>query len=188
MSQLLEKYFSEIVPAMKKNLGYTNDLAVPKLEKIVVNMGVGKALENKRRLECAVRDMALICGQHPIITNSKNSIAGFKLRQGQSIGCKVTLRRMMMYEFLDRLINIAIPRIRDFRGINPKSFDGRGNYSLGIQDYTIFPEIGLDTVEFPQGMDVTIVIKNGDDKASLELLKLFGMPFKNLEKAAEDGE
>ena len=176
---LKEKYIKEVVPAMKEKLGYKNHLAIPRLEKIVVNVGVGRALENKRRLECAVRDIGLICGQRPVITCAKNSIAGFKIRQGQEIGCKVTLRRDRMYEFFERLLNVAIARIRDFRGLENKSFDKQGNYSLGIQDYSIFPEINLDTVEFPQGMDITMVIKNSSPDESLELLKLFGMPFKS---------
>ena len=178
MARLMKKFYSEIVPAMKQKLGYTNDLAVPRLEKIVVNMGVGRALENKKRLEHAVRDLMLLSGQRPVVTKAKTSVAGFKLREDQEIGCKVTLRRIMMYEFLDRMISVAIPRIRDFRGINPKSFDGAGNYSLGISDLSIFPEIHLDSIEFYQGMDVIMVIKNGDIKSSFELLKLFGMPFR----------
>lgn len=186
MARLMKLYTEEIVPAIKTSLGYKNSLQVPKLEKIVINMGVGKALENKRRLECAVRDLSLICGQKPVITDARTSIAGFKLRQGQSIGCKVTLRKHIMYEFFDRLVSIAIPRVRDFRGLNPKSFDKNGNYSLGIQDYSIFPEINLDSIEFFQGMDVTIVIKNGSPKASLELLKLFGLPFRNQESEKKE--
>ena len=178
MARLMNKFHSEIIPAMKQKLGYKNNLAVPRLEKIVVNMGVGKALENKKRLEHAVRDLTLLSGQRPVVTKAKASVAGFKVREGQEIGCKVTLRRFMMYEFLDRLINIAIPRIRDFRGVSPKSFDGAGNYSLGISDLSIFPEINLDSIEFHQGMDVVMVIKNSDPKSSFELLKLFGMPFR----------
>lgn len=179
MTRLIKQYYSEIVPALKEELCIKNIMALPKLEKIVVNMGVGKALENKRRLECATRDLGLIVGQKPVITKAKNSVAGFKLREGQEIGCKVTLRKDRMYEFLDRLVNIAIPRIRDFRGLNPKSFDKGANYTLGIADISIFPEINLDAIEFYQGMDVTMVIRNGSPKASLELLKKFGMPFKN---------
>jgi large subunit ribosomal protein L5 len=185
----LKKYYNdEIIPAMVKKFGFTNKLAVPKLEKIVVNMGVGKAIEYKKRLESAFRDMTLIAGQKPVITKARRSIAGFHLREGQAIGCKVTLRHKIMYEFLDRLINIAIPRIRDFRGLGFKSFDKRGHYSLGITDYTIFPEINLETVEFPQGMDIVFVIKNGSHETSLELLKLFGMPFKSKDKISQDEE
>lgn len=179
MARLAEKYVAEIVPALKEKMDYTNILEVPRLEKIVINMGVGKALDNKRRLECAVRDLSLISGQKPLINKARKSVAGFKLREGQEIGCKVTLRRSRMYEFLDRLINVAIPRIRDFRGLKNNSFDGRGNYSLGITDQTVFPEINLDGMEFSQGMDITIVIRNSSNKESFELLKMFGMPFQS---------
>lgn len=185
MARLKNKYFEEIIPAMKEKLGYSNNLAVPKLEKIIINMGVGKALENKRRLECAVRDLSLICGQRPVITRARKSVAGFKLRAGQEIGCKVTLRKEKMYEFLDRLVSIAIPRIRDFRGLSTTAFDPWGNFTLGVSDHTIFPEINLDTVEFTQGMNVTVVIRNGSPKASLELLKLFGLPFKRTQTGEE---
>ncbi len=177
--RLQQKYFNEIVPALKEKLGYKNNLAIPRLEKIVVNMGVGKALENKQRLESAVREMTQISGQHPLITKAKQSIAGFKLREGQEIGCKVTLRRVRMYEFLDRLISIAIPRVRDFRGLNKDSFDKFGNYSMGVTEQNIFHEINLDDVEFTQGMDITFVIKKSSAKESYELLQLFGMPFKS---------
>jgi len=185
VARLKNKYFEEIIPAMKEKLGYSNNLAVPKLEKIIINMGVGKALENKRRLECAVRDLSLICGQRPVITKARKSVAGFKLRAGQEIGCKVTLRKEKMYEFLDRLVSIAIPRIRDFRGLSITAFDPWGNFTLGVSDHTIFPEINLDTVEFTQGMNVTVVIRNGSPKASLELLKLFGLPFKRTQTGDE---
>ena len=153
-------------------------MQVPKLEKIVLNMGVGKSIENKKRLECAVRDLGLISGQKPIITKAKKSVAGFKLREGMPIGCKVTLRREKMYEFYDRLVSVAIPRIRDFRGLKRDSFDKSGNYSMGITDISVFTEINLDTMEFPQGLDITVVVRNGSKKASFEFLKLFGMPFK----------
>jgi len=186
VARLKTKYFEEIIPAMKEKLGYTNNFAVPKLEKLIINMGVGKALENKRRLECAVRDLSLISGQRPVITKARKSVAGFKLRAGQEIGCKVTLRQDKMYEFLDRLVSLAIPRIRDFRGLNVTAFDPWGNFTLGISDHTIFPEINLDTVEFFQGMNVTLVIKNGSPKASLELLRLFGMPFKRTQTGDND--
>jgi len=179
VTRLMVKYNEEIVPELKKKLHRDNIMSIPKLEKIVVNMGVGKAIENKRRLENAVKDLSLIAGQRPVITKAKKSIAGFKLRAGQEIGCKVTLRNKRMYEFLDRLISIAIPRIRDFRGVSRKSFDPCGNYSLGIKDQSVFPEINLDTVEFVQGMDICMVIKNSKSSAeSLELLSLFGMPFR----------
>lgn len=179
MARLMNKYYSEIVPALKEKLHCTNGMEIPKIEKIVVNMGVGKALENKKRLDCAVRDLTAICGQKPVVTQARQSIAGFKLRQGQAIGCKVTLRKKRMYEFLDRLISMAIPRIRDFRGLNKEAFDGHGNYSLGIAEQSVFAEVNLDSMEFTNGMDVTIVIKNGSDEKSFEFLKLFGMPFKN---------
>lgn len=178
-ARLMEKYFKEIRSALKEKLGRSNTLSIPKLEKIVISMGVGKAIENKRRLECAVRDLTLISGQRPVICKAKKSVAGFKLREGQEIGCKVTLRKQRMYEFLDRLINIAIPRVRDFRGLPTESFDGFGNYAMGITDQSIFSEISLDTIEFPQGMDVVMVIRNSKcSNDSLELLKMFGMPFK----------
>ena len=179
MARLMKKYNEEIVPAMKAEHGYTNIMAIPKLEKIVVNMGVGKAIDNKRRLESAAKDLSHITGQHTVITKAKKSVAGFKLREGQEIGCKVTLRRKIMYEFLDRLISIAVPRIRDFRGLSQTSFDQHGNYSMGIADHSVFPEIDLDAMEFNQGMDITMVIKNSDSaKESLLLLKMLGMPFK----------
>lgn len=187
MARLMVKYNEEIVPELKKRLGRDNIMSIPKLEKIVINMGVGKAIENKRRLECAVKDLSLITGQRPVITKAKKSIAGFKLRAGQEIGCKVTLRKHRMYEFLDRLICIAIPRIRDFRGVSRKSFDPFGNYSLGIRDQSVFPEINLDTVEFLQGMDINMVIKNSkSSQESIELLSLFGMPFKKVKSDAEE--
>ena len=179
MTRLKKKYYEEIVPALKDEMGYTNILAIPKLEKIVVNMGVGKALTNQKFLESALKDLTKITGQKPVVTKAKKSIAGFKLKAGQKIGCKVTLRRRRMYEFLDRLISIVIPRIRDFRGVSKKAFDAQGNYTLGIKDQSIFPEINLDTLEFNQGMNVTIVIKNSKNtKDSFALLKKLGMPFK----------
>lgn len=163
---------------MVKQFGYGNPLRVPRIEKVVVSMGVGKAIEDGTRLESAMRDLATITGQKPGYTKAKQSIAGFKLRQGNRVGCMVTLRRKRMYEFLDRLINITIPRIRDFRGLPAKAFDKAGNYSLGLPDQYVFPEIDVDKVEHTQGMNVTIVIRNGSREESLELLKLFGMPFR----------
>jgi len=186
--RLLEKYKKEIVPSLMKTLGYKNRLAVPRIEKIVVSMGIGKALENKSRIDAAVRDLSLITGQRPVVTKARKSVSGFKLRKGQEIGCKVTLRGKMMYEFLDRLISLAIPRIRDFRGLSPNSFDKKGNYNFGVSEQLIFPEISIDKVEFVQGMNITIVIdvkKNapklsGDLRyPSLELLKSFGLPFRD---------
>ena len=171
-------YKKEVIPALMKRFEYKNVHQVPKLEKIVLNMGVGDALENKKFLTAAVQDMTAICGQKPIITKAKKSVANFKIRQGMQIGCKVTLRRAMMYEFLDRLITAAIPRIRDFRGVSPKSFDGRGNFSMGITEQVIFPEIDYDKVEKIRGMDITIVTSAKTDEEALHLLTELGMPFR----------
>lgn len=176
--RLKTKYDEEIVPTMKKEFSIENKLALPRLRKIVINMGVGRALENKRRLESAVQDMTLISGQRPIVTRAKKSIAGFKLREGNDIGCKVTLRGVRMYEFLDRLVSIVIPRIRDFRGLSNKSFDKAGNYSIGLKEQSVFPEINLDKIEFYQGMDITMVVSNSDREKSLSMLGQLGVPFK----------
>lgn len=176
--RLQTKYVTEIVPALMAKFGLTNRMAIPRLDKIVVSMGVGKAIENKKRLEAAQKDMGVITGQRPVTTLAKQSISGFKLRQGMPIGCQVTLRRQRMYEFLDRLISIVIPRIRDFRGLSPKSFDGRGNYNFGLNEQVVFPEINIDTVEFVQGMNVTFAITGGSDVMSHELMTQFGMPFR----------
>lgn len=178
MARLKEKYNKEVIPALKDKLKIKNVLALPRLEKIVINMGVGKAIENKRRLEMAIRDMGLIAGQKPLTTKAKQSVAGFKLRKGMDIGCKVTLRDTRMYEFLDRLINVVVPRIRDFRGLPTNSFDKQGNYAMGLTEQSVFPEINLDDMEFFQGMDVIFVIKNGSKEKSFELLQFLGMPFK----------
>lgn len=177
MARLMKKYHEQIISDLKTKLEINNILAIPKIEKITINMGVGKALDNKKRLESAVKDLSLIAGQKPVVTKAKKSVAGFKVREGQEIGCKVTLRKAIMFEFLDRLISVALPRIRDFRGVKTNSFDHQGNYNLGLQDQSVFPEINLDTMEFNQGMDINIVIKNGSKSNSLELLKAFGMPF-----------
>ena len=177
--RLLDKYRDEITAKLKEQFGYDNVMAIPKIEKIVINMGVGAALATPKRLEDAVKELTVIAGQRPIITKARKAIAGFKLREGNAIGCKVTLRRWRMYEFLDRLINIAIPRIRDFRGVSPKAFDGRGNYTLGLAEQIIFPEINADKVEAVQGMDVCVVTSAKTDKEAYELLKLFGMPFRS---------
>jgi len=177
MARLLEKYKNEIVPELMRRFSCTNAMAVPRMEKVVVNMGVGRATENKKRLEDAQRDLAAITGQKPAITRAKKSVAAFRVRTGNEIGCKVTLRRKRMYEFLDRLVSIVIPRIRDFRGFSAKAFDGRGNYTLGISEQGVFPEINLDKVEFVQGMDITIRITGNSDDASRELLRLLGFPF-----------
>ena len=177
MARLKEIYDSEIVAKMKEKFGYTNPMQVPKLDKIVVNMGVGEAKENVKVLESAVRDMEIITGQKAVITKSKKSIANFKIREGMPIGCKVTLRGEKMYEFADRLINLALPRVRDFRGVNPNGFDGRGNYSMGIKEQLIFPEIEYDKIDKVRGMDVIFVTTAKTDEEARELLRLFNMPF-----------
>ncbi|MBI4582781.1 MAG: 50S ribosomal protein L5 [Planctomycetes bacterium] len=178
MARLLEKYRSEIVPKMKEQFKYSNVHAVPRLEKITVSMGVGKAVENAKRMEAAAKEIASITGQKPLVSRAKKSISGFHLRQGVSIGCKVTLRGRRMYEFFDRLISLVIPRIRDFRGFPAKAFDGRGNYSLGLTEQIVFPEISIDDVEFVQGMNIAITIKSSSDEESLALLEHFGFPFR----------
>lgn len=178
MARFLEKYRSEVVPALAKDLGVANRLALPRLDKIVVSMGVGSALENKNRLAAAAKDLASITGQKPAVCRARKSVAGFKLRKGQEIGLKVTLRGKRAYEFLDRLVSVVIPRIRDFRGLSPKSFDEVGNYSLGISEQIVFPEINLDKVEFVQGMNVTICVKARNPKDSFELLRHLGVPFR----------
>ena len=174
--RLLEKYLSEVRPAMQEKRKYQNVHQVPRLEKIVVNMGVS-ASQEKGALEDAARELAQITGRKPVISISRHNIANFKLRLGQAIGCRVTLRREVMYEFFDRLVGAALPRIRDFRGVSPRSFDGRGNYSLGVSEQTIFPEIELEKIKRTQGMDVTIVTSAPTDDEALDLLKLMGMPF-----------
>ena len=176
-SRLKEMYKNEIVDAMIKKFGYKNVMEVPKLDKIVINMGVGEAKENAKVLESAVSDMETITGQKAIITKAKHSIANFKIREGQSIGCKTTLRGDKMYEFLDRLVNLALPRVRDFRGVSANSFDGRGNYALGIKEQIIFPEIEYDKVDKVRGMDVIFVTTAKTDEEARELLRLFNMPF-----------
>ena len=178
MARLIEKYKSEIVPRMKEQFNYKNVHAVPRLEKITVSMGVGKSIENAKRMDAAIKDIANITGQKPLVSRAKKSIAGFRLRQGVSIGCKVTLRGRRMYSFFDRLISLVIPRIRDFRGFSSKAFDGRGNYSLGLTEQIVFPEINIDDVEFVQGMNIAITIQNSSDEESLALLEHFGFPFR----------
>ena len=177
MSRLKEQYENEIVPALKKKFEYKNPMEVPKLVKIVVNMGVGEAKENVKLLDAAVADLETITGQHVIRTKAKKSIANFKLREGMPFGCKVTLRVERMYEFADRLINLALPRVRDFRGVNPNAFDGRGNYALAIKEQLIFPEIEYDKVDKVRGMDVIFVTTAKTDEEARELLRLFNMPF-----------
>ena len=177
MSRLKEFYDKEVVEGMTKKFNYKNVMAVPKLSKIVINMGVGEAKDNAKVLDGAVKDLTIISGQKPIITKAKKSVAAFKLREGMPIGCKVTLRGERMYEFADRLINIALPRVRDFRGVKANSFDGRGNYTMGIKDQLIFPEIEYDKVDKIRGMDIIFVTTAETDEEGRELLRLFGMPF-----------
>ena len=177
MTRLKEKYNNEIVAAMQKKFGYKNVMQVPKLDKIVINMGVGEAKDNAKALESAVRDMEIIAGQKPVVTKAKKSVANFKIREGLAIGCKVTLRGDKMYEFADRLISLALPRVHDFRGVNPNAFDGRGNYALGVKEQLIFPEIEYDKVDKVRGMDVIFVTTANTDEEARELLTQFGMPF-----------
>ena len=177
-SRLKETYKNEIVDGMVKKFGYKNIMEVPKLDKIVINMGVGEAKDNAKVLETAVRDLETISGQKAVLTRAKKSVANFKLREGMPIGCKVTLRGDKMYEFADRLINLALPRVRDFRGVNPNAFDGRGNYALGIKEQLIFPEIEFDKVDKVRGMDIIFVTTAKTDEEARELLAQFGMPFK----------
>ncbi len=179
MARLKEYYTKKVVPALTKEFGYCNKMEVPRIEKIVVNMGLGDAIQNVKILDSAAQELAMIVGQKPVITKARKSIATFKLRKGMSIGAMVTLRRERMYEFYDRLVNVALPRIRDFRGISPKSFDGRGNFSMGIKEQFIFPEIDYDKVEKVTGMNITIVTSARTDDEARELLKLMGMPFKS---------
>ena len=177
MSRLRETYKNEIVDAMTKKFGYANVMQVPKLDKIVINMGVGEAKDNAKVLDAAVKDLEIIAGQKAVLTRAKKSIANFKIREGLAIGCKVTLRGEKMYEFLDRLVNLALPRVRDFRGVNPNSFDGRGTYALGIKEQIIFPEIEYDKVDKVRGMDIIFVTTANTDEEARELLTLFNMPF-----------
>ena len=177
VSRLQEKYNNEVVQALMEKFGYKNIMEVPKLEKIVLNMGVGEAKDNAKVLDFAIADMQLITGQKPVITRSKKSIANFKIRDKMPIGCKVTLRKHMMYEFADKLMNVALPRVRDFRGISEKSFDGRGNYSLGIKEQLIFPEVEYDKIDKVRGMDIIFVTTAKTDEEAKELLRFLGMPF-----------
>jgi len=178
MSRLKEKYQKEIVPALMKTFGYSSVMQVPRLEKVVVNMGVGDAIGNPKALDAAVADLMAITGQKPVITRAKKSIAAFKLRRGMAIGTKVTLRGERMYHFVDKLINVALPRVRDFRGVSPKGFDGRGNYTLGLKEQLVFPEIDYDKVEKVRGMDIIFVTTAKTDAEAKEFLKLLGMPFR----------
>jgi large subunit ribosomal protein L5 len=178
MNRLLEKYRNEITPALMEKFNYSSIMESPKISKIVINIGAGDAVANPKVLDDAVNELTLITGQKPLVTRAKKSIATFKLREGMPIGCKVTLRGNRMYDFFDKLVTIALPRVRDFRGINPKGFDGRGNYTLGIKEQLIFPEINYDKVSKIRGMDIVIVTTANTDQEAFELLKLFGMPFR----------
>ncbi len=178
MARLQQHYKERIIPQLKERFGYKSVMQVPRIEKITLNMGVGEAVADKKVLDYAMADLRLISGQQPVITRARKSIAGFKIREGWPIGCKVTLRRARMYEFLDRLINIAIPRIRDFRGLNPKSFDGRGNYSLGVREQIIFPEIDYDKIDTLRGLDITITTTARTDEEGRALLEAFNFPFR----------
>ena len=182
MARLLEKYKGEVVPALQKEFNYSNPMRVPKIQKVVVNVGLGEALGNSKLLDKAVEEVSAITGQRPVICKAKKSIATFKLRQGQAIGCKVTLRGQMMYEFLDRLISLALPKIRDFRGVSTKAFDGRGNYSLGLTEQIIFPEIDYDKVDHVHGMNVVICTSADRDDEARSLLKNMGMPFRGMKE------
>ena len=184
MVRLLERYRTQVVPALQTELGRKNALSIPRLEKVVVSMGLGKAIAEKTRLEVAQKELASITGQRPLICAARKSVSNFKLRQGMKIGAKVTLRGPRMYEFLDRLISVAIPRVRDFRGLEPKGFDGRGNYNLGLTEQTVFPEVDPDKVQFQQGMNITLVTTARNDAEARRLLTLMGMPFRREEKAS----
>jgi len=180
--RLLEKYKNEIIPALKEKFGLKNVYEVPRLVKIVLNVGLGEAAADKKLMEGVVSELATITGQKPSVTTAKKAIAGFKIRKGSLVGCRVTLRRSRMYEFLDRLVNIALPRIRDFRGVSPDSFDEKGNYSMGITEQGIFPEIEADKIQLVHGMDITIVTKAANKEESFELLSAFGMPFRKVNR------
>ncbi len=175
---LRERYLNDVVPAMIKQFGYKNRMQIPVPEKVIINVGMGEAISNAKMLDAAVKELSQISGQKPVITKAKKSISGFKLRQGMAIGCKVTLRRTRMYEFLERLLHVALPRIRDFRGISPKGFDGKGNYTLGIKEQLIFPEVSYDDILAVHGMDITIVTTACNDKEGAALLKYLGFPFR----------
>ncbi len=175
---LKQKYRQEVVPAMMDKFGYRNVMEVPRLEKVVINVGLGEAIQNPKAIDAAIEDIRAITGQQPVVTRAKKSVAAFKVREGMRIGVKVTLRGSRMYDFVDRLINVALPRVRDFRGISPRAFDGRGNYTLGLKEQLIFPEINYDKIDKVRGMDITLVTTAKNDEEARELLKLIGMPFK----------
>ncbi|HHY65077.1 MAG TPA: 50S ribosomal protein L5 [Clostridiaceae bacterium] len=177
MPRLLDKYKNEVVPALQEKFGYKSPMQIPKLVKVVLNMGVGDIRENPKAIESAANDMALIAGQKAVVTKAKKSVAAFKIREGMNIGCKVTIRGNRMYEFVDKLFNVALPRVRDFRGVNPNSFDGRGNFTMGVREQLIFPEIDYDKVDKVRGMDITFVTTAKSDEEAKELLSLLGMPF-----------
>jgi large subunit ribosomal protein L5 len=179
MARLRDYYIKNVVPSLVKEFNYKNRMQVPKLDKIVVNMGVGEAIQNIKALESAVADLSMIVGQKPVITKARKSIATFKLRQGMSIGCRVTLRGDRMYEFFDRLVNVALPRVRDFRGISPKSFDGRGNFAIGLKEQIIFPEIDYDKIDKIRGMNIVIATTAKTDEEARQLLRFMGLPFRN---------
>lgn len=178
MSNLKQQYQNEVVPRLREEFGYSNIMEVPQITKVTVNMGVGEASQDRKAMEGAISDLSKITGQQPLITKARKSVAGFKIRQGWPIGCKVTLRRHRMYDFLDRLVNVAIPRMRDFRGLNPKAFDGRGNYSMGVQEQIIFPEIDYDKIDKVRGMDITITTTAKSDEEARALLRAFNFPLK----------
>lgn len=178
MARLKEQYVKEIAPALQQKFGYENVMEIPKIEKVVINMGLGEAVQNSKALDAAVNDLAIITGQKPIVTRAKKSIAGFKLREGMPIGCKATLRGERMYEFVDKLIAVALPRVRDFRGVSPRAFDGRGNYALGLKEQLIFPEIDYDKIDKLRGMEIIFVTSAKNDEEARELLKLMNMPFR----------
>ena len=177
MARLKDKYLNEVVPALQEQFKYTNVMAIPKLDKVVINIGLGEVTQNPKALDAAINDLTLITGQKPVVTKAKKSIAGFKLREGMPVGVKVTLRGDRMYEFVDRLVSVALPRVRDFRGVSPKSFDGRGNYSLGLKEQLIFPEIEYDKIDKIRGMEIVFATTAKTDEEGRALLKLLGMPF-----------
>ena len=187
MTRLQEKYKNDVLPRLLERAGTQNPMAVPRLTKVILSMGIGKATVEKRRIELAVKDLSTITGQKPLVCKARKSVSNFKVRAGQETGVMVTLRGARMYEFMDRLIHISIPRIRDFRGLNPRSFDRRGNYSMGVAEQTVFPEVDPAAVEFPQGMNITVVTTAKNDRDSRELLKLLGMPFRT-DKALGDSQ
>lgn len=184
MARLLDQYEETVAPALRERFAISNKMAIPRLEKIVINMGVGRATQDKAVLDAAVESLSRIAGQKPVINKAKVSVSGFRLREGNEIGCKVTLRGKRMYEFLDRLISIALPRIRDFRGLNPNSFDGHGNFSLGLAEQVVFPEIDADRIQYTQGMNITVVTTTENDDQARELLQSLGMPFRRPQQQA----